>query len=228
MAINPHLERRGDVGLLVAVSLLAAALGAAVSVALLALAGSIDPGAVPHWLLLGALGRWIGALLAAVPLMAMHREALRQAFAPARRSLTLLLLGTVLASAAAAFGMPAEHNVLSLALACLPAALLSAWWCMPASAWPLPSPPCCRWAWPMRAASGLGPFAPAQPAAFAGAHLGLRRSARRHRCCWCTCSHATVSASKSAGCWRWVVPGWAWASGCWGATRAAPRSNGSC
>ncbi len=125
-AINPRLERRGDVGLLLTLALVAAALGASVGMALLALTGSIDSAAAARWLLLGVLGRWIGAVLAAVPLMSLHRAAMHQAFSPARRLQTLLLLGTVLASAGLSFGMPAERNVLSLALACLPAALLSA------------------------------------------------------------------------------------------------------
>ncbi len=124
--VNPHLERRGDVGLLLAVGLAAAMLSAGVSMALLVLGGQRVSETLPQWLLLSVLGRWIGALLAAVPLLALDREALRRAFAPARRSLTWLLLGTVLASAAAAFGVPAERSVLPLALACLPAALLSA------------------------------------------------------------------------------------------------------
>jgi len=126
LAVNPSLERRGDVGLMLAVMLLAAALSAAVSVTLLVLATAMNLTTAPHWLLLGGLGRWIGALIAALPLIAVHREAVRQAFSPARRFLTLLLLASVLASGLAAFGMPAERSVLPLALACLPAALLSA------------------------------------------------------------------------------------------------------
>ena len=126
LAVNPSLERRGDVGLMLAAMLLAAALGAAVSVALLVLSTAMYLNAAPHWLLLGGLGRWIGALIAALPLIAVHREALRQAFSPARRVLTLVLLATVLATGLAAFGMPVERSMLPLALACLPAALLSA------------------------------------------------------------------------------------------------------
>ena len=124
--VNPRLERRGDVGLLLAIGLVAALLSAGVSMALLALTRQQVTDALPQWLALSVLGRWIGLLLAGVPLLALHREALQRAFAPSRRSLTWLLLGTVLASAAAAFGMPAERSVLPLALACLPAALLSA------------------------------------------------------------------------------------------------------
>jgi len=122
--LNPRLERRGDVGLLLVGTLLAALSGAIFSAGLLGgLAGVQDLG---HWLLLGVLGRWIGALLAAVPLLALHREALLQAFSPSRRRLSMLLLCTVLASAVAAFGVAAERTALQLALACLPAALLSA------------------------------------------------------------------------------------------------------
>jgi diguanylate cyclase (GGDEF)-like protein/PAS domain S-box-containing protein len=126
-AFNPRLERRRDVGLLLAATLVAAALAAAVGVALLALAGSLDPDDAPQWLWLGMPARWIGSLLAAVPLMSLHREALRDAFAPARRTQTLLLLGALAASAAAAFGTPGERDLLPLALAlvCLPAALLA-------------------------------------------------------------------------------------------------------
>ena len=126
VGVNPRLERRGDVGLLLGMGLVAALLSAGVSMALLMVMRQPVSEALPQWLLLSLLGRWIGLLMAAVPLLALHREALRRAFAPARRSLTWLLLGTVLASAAAAFGAPAERSVLPLALACLPAALLSA------------------------------------------------------------------------------------------------------
>jgi diguanylate cyclase (GGDEF)-like protein/PAS domain S-box-containing protein len=122
--LNPRLERRGDVGLLLGGCLLASVSGAALSAVLLG--GLAGVQGLWHWLMLGALGRWIGALLAAVPLMALHREALRVAFTPPRRKLSLLLLGTVLASAVAAFGVPVERGVVQLALACLPAALLSA------------------------------------------------------------------------------------------------------
>ena len=124
--INPRLDRRGDVGLLLTMSLLAATLGAAVGVAALTIVGAIDSATSLRWLLWGVLARWLGALLGAVPLMALHRDALRQAFAPARRSSTLLVLGTVAASAALAFGVDGGRSVLPLALACLPAALLSA------------------------------------------------------------------------------------------------------
>jgi diguanylate cyclase (GGDEF)-like protein/PAS domain S-box-containing protein len=123
--INPRLDRRGDVALLLTMSLLAATLGAAVGVAALTIVGTIDSGTSLRWLLWGVLARWLGALLGAVPLMALHRDALRQAFAPARRSSTLLVLGTVAASAALAFGVDGGRSVLPLALACLPAALLS-------------------------------------------------------------------------------------------------------
>jgi diguanylate cyclase (GGDEF)-like protein/PAS domain S-box-containing protein len=163
VAINSHLERRGDVGLLVAVSLMAAALGAAISVAVLALAWSIDLDAALRWLLLGALGRWIGALLAAVPLMAVHREGLRQAFAPSRRRLTLLLLATVAVSAAAAFGIPAEHNVISLALACLPAALLSGLLMHAGVGLAAAAAAALSLGVGYASSLGLGPFAPAQP-----------------------------------------------------------------
>jgi diguanylate cyclase (GGDEF)-like protein/PAS domain S-box-containing protein len=125
-ALNPRLERRGDVGMLLAVSLGAATAGAVTSVVILAWAGALQGGAWPRWLMLGILGRWIGALLTAVPLLALHREALRLAFQPARRPFTLLLLGALLGGALAAFGLPADRTLLPLALACLPAALVSA------------------------------------------------------------------------------------------------------
>ena len=124
--LNRRLERRSDVGLLLAVGLAAAVLGAGVSMAGLWLVGHGVRESLSHWLLLSALGRWIGALLAGVPLLAMDREALHAAFAPARRSMTWLLLATLLASAVVAFCVPAEGPLLPLALACLPAALLSA------------------------------------------------------------------------------------------------------
>ena len=112
--------------------------------------------------------------------MALHREALRQAFSPARRGLTLLLLGTVLASAPAAFGVPAERSLLPLALACLPAALLSALVVHAgvglASAAAAALALGVAWAGSL----GLGPFCALAAAALAGADLGLRRGADRH------------------------------------------------
>ena len=126
LAVDPRLERRGDIGLMLAVLFAAAALGAAISTGLLIVSASITPDSAPSWLLRATLGRWIGAVLAALPLMALHREALRLAFSPTRRSLSVLLLAGLLVSALAAFGMPAERGVVLLALACLSPALLSA------------------------------------------------------------------------------------------------------
>jgi diguanylate cyclase (GGDEF)-like protein/PAS domain S-box-containing protein len=125
-AVGPRLERRGDVALLAGLTLAAASLGAAVTVAVLAAAGIAEGPSWLRWLLLGGVGRWIGLLLAALPLLCVHRDALRLAFAPGRRGPTLLLLGGLLAAALAAFGRPAGDSMLPLALACLPAALLSA------------------------------------------------------------------------------------------------------
>ena len=121
---NRRLEQRGDIGLLLLFSLLGALVSTAQSQALLA----INDGRLPtgHALLVGVFGRWIGVLLAGLPLMALHREAVRQALLPSRRRLTLGLLVTVLATAVTAFSLPPEHGTLSLALACMPATLLAA------------------------------------------------------------------------------------------------------
>jgi diguanylate cyclase (GGDEF)-like protein/PAS domain S-box-containing protein len=126
MAIDPRLERRGDIGLLVGLSLAAALLACVVTLAGMAAAGGSGAPSWWHWLGLGWAGRWIGLLLAALPLLGLHRDALRLAFARPQRALTLVLLGSMLASALAAFILPASTGMLLLALACLPAALLSA------------------------------------------------------------------------------------------------------
>jgi diguanylate cyclase (GGDEF)-like protein/PAS domain S-box-containing protein len=124
--IDPRLESRGDVGLMLMVSLLAATIGAGAGIGLLALGDPEVPSGWLHWLVLGALGRWIGTLISGVPLMALHGEALRMGFAAARRSMTLLLLlGTVLVEVTLVFGVPAGRSLLPLALVCLLATLLS-------------------------------------------------------------------------------------------------------
>ena len=105
---NRRLEQHGDVGLLVLLSLLGALVGAAASLSVLAIATGQPPTA--QGLLVAALGRWIGFLLAGLPLMALHREALRRAFAPASRRRTLLLLGTMLVSTLLAFSLPPERS----------------------------------------------------------------------------------------------------------------------
>jgi len=126
MALDPRLEGRGDVGLLLVGVLVAAAVGAGLGVVLMQQAGMPDGESVGRWLLLGLFGRGIGALLSGVPMMSVQREALVKAFSPSRRGLSLMLLGLVLACAVTAFALPAESSIIQIALACLPAALLSA------------------------------------------------------------------------------------------------------
>ena len=121
---NRRLEQRGDVGLLLALSLGGAVGAAALTLAVLAIGDAAA--ATGRALLLGGIGRWLGLLLAGLPLMSLNRDALHQAFAPARRNLTLLLLGAVLLTALAVFSLPPWRGGWSLALAVLPAALLAA------------------------------------------------------------------------------------------------------
>jgi len=126
LGLNPRFERRSDMGLLLCLALLGGLLATGVSTAVLALAGALPRSAIPGAMLTGWIGRWTGLLLAGLPLLALHRDALRQALTPARRTATLILLAATLAIAMLAFGMPPEYRPVSLALACLPAALLAA------------------------------------------------------------------------------------------------------
>ena len=97
--VNPRLERRGDVGLLLALSLVAAALGALVSVA-----GWRWPAGrcrMPCrtgccW---ACSGRWIGALLAARAVDGGASRGPARGVVAGAAALELLLLGSVLASA---------------------------------------------------------------------------------------------------------------------------------
>ena len=124
--VNPLLERRGDVGLLLGLTLGAAALAAAIGE--LASAGlgrwAFDP--FPGRLLLGTLGRWVGLLLAALPLLSLRRDAVQRAFAPTRRAWTVVLLGGLLCSALGMLGVPAAAATLPWLLLLLPAVLSAA------------------------------------------------------------------------------------------------------
>ncbi len=124
--LDPVLERRGDVGLLLALGLGAAALAALVSAAGLVGSAHTTSDQPVRWFVLSVLGRWVGLLLSGVPLLALDREALRRAFTPARRVLTMLLVLLVLLSALAVFGTSTPRSLLQLALACVPVVLLSA------------------------------------------------------------------------------------------------------
>ena len=137
-----------------------------------------------------------------------------QAFAPARRTQTLLLLGARGGSAAAAFGMPGRARR-AAAGAGLSAAGSAAGGAVGA----------CRrrpgFGRGGRASLGvvyagslgLGPFGTRRSPCFRRRPPGPTAQRSSARCCWCTCCRATASASRSAGCWRWAVPAWAWANG---------------
>ncbi|HMO47709.1 MAG TPA: EAL domain-containing protein [Rubrivivax sp.] len=125
LGVNPRLERRGDVWMLLGLAAPLAALAAAVGTAVLAQAGGLQWSAAPVAMAADWVGRWLGLLLAGLPLLALHREAIGQALGPARRTTTLALLALTLAIALAGFGMPAEQRLTSLALASLPVVLLA-------------------------------------------------------------------------------------------------------
>jgi diguanylate cyclase (GGDEF)-like protein/PAS domain S-box-containing protein len=123
--VSPQLERRGDVGLLLALGL-GAALAAAVFAAVLMAAFAQPALAQPRWLLHRTFGHWVGLLLAGVPLMTLRRDAVLRAVAPARRAWTLLLVGAVLCSTLAAVGLSAGLGALLWMLACVPMVLVAA------------------------------------------------------------------------------------------------------
>jgi diguanylate cyclase (GGDEF)-like protein/PAS domain S-box-containing protein len=124
-SFSARLQRRGDIGLLLAGACLGAVIGSIATACGLAVAGAIAQAGWAKWLLFGALGRWIGLLLACLPLLALSRDAARLAFAAPRRGMTLLLLVGVAASATAIFGASAAATAVPLALAGLPVALLA-------------------------------------------------------------------------------------------------------
>jgi diguanylate cyclase (GGDEF)-like protein/PAS domain S-box-containing protein len=122
----PLLERRGDIGLLLVSTGLAAIVGAGVSCLAWLLASGMAGASWPRWLVLGAAGRWIGLLLTALPLLALQRDALRLALSPARRRASAMLLLALLGSALAVFATPAGTSFVPLALTGVPAAVLAA------------------------------------------------------------------------------------------------------
>lgn len=126
LGLNPRLERRGDVGLLLGLALPTALLAAGVSTVALALAAALPRSAIPGAVLTDWIGRCLGLLLAGLPLLTLHRDVVRQAMTPARRPTTLALLAATLTLAILGFGMPAEHRTISLLLAGLPVMLLAA------------------------------------------------------------------------------------------------------
>ena len=123
--VDTLLERRGDVGLLLALAL-GAALVAALFGAALTAAVAKPPPELPRWLLQRTLGHWVGLLLAGVPLLTLRRDALLRAWAAPRRAWTLLLLITLLCSTLAVVGFSAALGTLPWLLACIPMVLLAA------------------------------------------------------------------------------------------------------
>jgi diguanylate cyclase (GGDEF)-like protein/PAS domain S-box-containing protein len=123
---KPSLERRSDVGLLLLSAGVGAIVGAGVCGLAWALANGMSASAWPQGLTAGATGRWIGLLLAALPLLSIQRDALRLAFSPARRRASMLLLLALLGGALAAFAPVADAGSLPLLWASVPAALLAA------------------------------------------------------------------------------------------------------
>jgi hypothetical protein len=122
----PLLERRGDIGLLILSTGLAAMVGAGVSCLARVLGSDMAGPFLLRWLVLGAAGRWIGLLLTALPLLALQRDALRLAFSPARRRASALLLLTLLGITLAGYASPASMRFVPLALTVVPVALLAA------------------------------------------------------------------------------------------------------
>lgn len=123
--VDTLLERRGDVGLMLALGL-GAALAAAGLGAALTLAIASPPPELARWLLQRTLGHWVGLLLAAVPLLTLQRDAAQRAWAAPRRGWTLLLLSAVLCSTLAVVGVSAARGAFVWLLACLPMVLLAA------------------------------------------------------------------------------------------------------
>jgi len=126
LRFDPRLERRADIGRLVALSLAAALAGALVGAALLAAWGWTSLALPSSSLPSAVLGRWVGALLAALPLMSMNRSTLLRALESPRRTASLCLLAGLLLSALLAFGLPITQGIWLLVLASLPMALLAA------------------------------------------------------------------------------------------------------
>ena len=156
-AFDVRLERRGDLALLLVASGAAAMIGILVATSVLRLT-SVDP--TSGWalaLVSGALGRWLGISLAALPVLTLNRPVLRMALAPSRRGMTLLSLFTLLASAVAAFAIPAADH--TLALASLPAALLAVLVVQGGLGLASPCALLLVLAVSWASASGLGPFA---------------------------------------------------------------------
>ena len=123
--MNPLLDRRGDVGLLLGLGLAAAALAAVIS-ALLFASFARSGFELPGSLLVGTLSHWAGLLLAGVPLLTLRRERLLPAIAPARRSGTVLLATLVLGSALGLAAVPSSAGALTWVMSCLPVVLLTA------------------------------------------------------------------------------------------------------
>ncbi len=126
LGFKRHLARRGDTGVLTAVAALVAALGTFVAELSLAVSGVMSWAALPEWLLLGGFGRYIGLLLAAVPMLSLDREGALRALAPQRRQRTLLLLAILVVSTGVVFGLPTSGSDVPVALSSVPIALLAA------------------------------------------------------------------------------------------------------
>ena len=157
---GPRLERRGDIGMLLLMLLAGALVASLVGVGLWWWLGAADASALPRLLVLGVIGRWIGALVAALPLLALNQPALRQAFQAPRGAATLSLLTGVAIAVGIMFAVPAGRSAWPLALAGLPVALLAALVVQAglgvAAAAAVPVAAAALWA----GAQGLGPFAP--------------------------------------------------------------------
>ena len=126
IGFDRRLLRRGDTGTL----LLAGAAGALVGGALVewsaVTTGLRGASTWPEDWLLQSIGRWIGLVLVAVPLLVLDRTDLVQALGAPRRKATLLLLFAVGAVAAGTWLGSPDILALSLVLAGLPVAVLAA------------------------------------------------------------------------------------------------------
>jgi diguanylate cyclase (GGDEF)-like protein/PAS domain S-box-containing protein len=125
LGMTPWLERRGDILVLLLAATLSALVAWAASTATMALAGAPRGPDRLAAAVLGGVGHWLGLLLAALPLLALHRDAVRHAFSPARRATTLAMLALLLAALPVMLLAPVGDGLARAALAGVPLLLVA-------------------------------------------------------------------------------------------------------
>ncbi len=125
VGFDRRLLRHGDTGMLLACSALGAVVAAAIVLGFSRGFATPDLTAGLREWLVGSVGRWIGLLLGAVPLIALSREDVARTLRAPRRRATLLLLTALIATTLASLLLPSDAADLPLLLASLPAALLA-------------------------------------------------------------------------------------------------------